>query len=394
MSPAANRIPPLTGHPVFAELPETVFESMSRLARQHGAINLGQGFPDSQGPDDVRAAAARALESVSNQYPPMMGLPSLRSAVAAHYRHHQGLDLDPEREVMVTSGATEALAGALMALVRPGDEVVLFEPMYDAYLPLVRRAGGVPRFVTLKPPHFRIEAAALAEAFSERTRIVLLNNPLNPSATVFEPDDLALLAEFCRRFDAVAICDEVWEHVIFDGRRHRPLMAQPGMRERTVKIGSAGKIFSLTGWKVGFVMAAEPLMRVLSRAHQFLTFTTPPNLQEAVAYGLAKDDVYFEGMRADLARSRDRLASGLSEIGFTVLPSASTYFLTIDIAGLAADDVAFCERIVTEHGVAAIPVSAFYEGGSVTNLARFCFAKMDATLDAAVERLAGLFRET
>ncbi|MFD6317517.1 aminotransferase [Methylorubrum thiocyanatum] len=392
MSLAANRTPPLAGHPVFTDLPETVFESMSRLARQHGAINLGQGFPDGQGPDDVRAAAARALESVSNQYPPMMGLPSLRTAIAAHYRHHQGLDLDPEREVMVTSGATEALAGALMALVRPGDEVVLFEPMYDAYLPLVRRAGGVPRFVTLKPPHFRIEEAALAAVFSERTRLVLLNNPLNPSATVFGADDLGLLAAFCRRFEAIAICDEVWEHVIFDGRRHLPLMALPGMRERTVKIGSAGKIFSLTGWKVGFVMAAEPLMRVLSRAHQFLTFTTPPNLQEAVAYGLGKDDAYFEGMRADLARSRDRLAAGLSRIGFTVLPSAGTYFLTVDLAGLADDDVAFCQRIVAEHGVAAIPVSAFYAQGSVKTLARFCFAKADDTLDAAVERLAGLFR--
>ena len=392
MDPAANRIPAFTGHPVFADLPETVFESMSRLARQHGAINLGQGFPDGQGPADVRAAAARALESVSNQYPPMMGLPSLRGAIAAHYRHHQGLDLDPEREVMVTSGATEALAGALMALVRPGDEVVLFEPMYDAYLPLVRRAGGVPRFVTLKPPHFRIEEAALAAVFSERTRLVLLNNPLNPSATVFGADDLALLAEFCRRFDAVAVCDEVWEHVIFDGRRHLPLMALPGMRERTVKIGSAGKIFSLTGWKVGFVMAGEPLMRVLSRAHQFLTFTTPPNLQEAVAYGLAKEDGYFEGMRAELARSRNRLTAGLSRIGFTVLPSAGTYFLTVDVAALAEDDVAFCERIVTAHGVAAIPVSAFYAEGGVRHLARFCFAKTDATLDAAIERLGGLFR--
>ncbi|PXW57424.1 aspartate/methionine/tyrosine aminotransferase [Methylobacterium sp. B4] len=379
-------------HPVFADLPETVFETMSRLARQHGAINLGQGFADGQGPDDVRAAAARALESVSNQYPPMMGLPSLRTAVAAHYRAHQGLDLDPEREVMVTSGATEALAGALMALIRPGDEVVLFEPMYDAYLPLVRRAGGVPRFVTLKPPHFRIEEAALAEAFSERTRLVLLNNPLNPSATVFPEADLALVAAFCRRHDAVAVCDEVWEHVIFDRRRHVPLMALPGMRERTVKISSAGKIFSLTGWKVGFVMAAEPLMRVLSRAHQFLTFTTPPNLQEAVAYGLAKDDAFFEAMRDGLGRSRDRLARGLSDLGFTVLPSAGTYFLSIDIAGFGEGDTAFCERMVREHGVAGIPVSAFYERGDVTNLVRLCFAKNDATLDAAIERLAGLVR--
>ncbi|WP_232628258.1 aminotransferase [Methylobacterium sp. Leaf118] len=377
-----------TFNPVFAELPETVFERMSRLARERGAINLGQGFPDGQGPDDVRAAAARALENVSNQYPPMMGLASLRAAISAHYRHHQGLELDPTSEVMVTSGATEALAGALMALLRPGDEVVLFEPMYDAYLPLVRRAGGVPRFVTLKPPHFRLDDAALAAAFSERTRVVVLNDPLNPSATVLPQEDLARLAAYCCRFDAIALCDEVWEHVVFDGHRHRPLMALPGMRERTVKIGSAGKIFSLTGWKVGFVMACEPLMRVLSRAHQFLTFTTPPNLQEAVAYGLAKDDAYFTAMRAGLARSRDRLAAGLAGLGFTVLPSAGTYFLSIDIAAWGEDDETVCLRMVREHGVAAIPISAFYQEGAVRSLVRLCFAKTDATLDAALERLA------
>ncbi len=373
-------------NPVFSDLPVTVFETMSRLAREHRAVNLGQGFPDDSGPEDVREVAAKALRDGYNQYPPMMGLPSLRAAIAAHYGRHQGLDLDPETEVMVTSGATEALAGAIFALIQPGDEVVLFEPMYDAYLPLVRRAGGVPRFVTLKPPHFRIEAEALAAAFSERTRLVILNNPLNPSATVFAQADLSLLAEQCRRFDAVALCDEVWEHVIFEGASHLPLMALPGMRERTIKVGSAGKIFSLTGWKVGFVMASPPLMRVLARAHQFLTFTTPPNLQEAAAYGLAKDDAYFIGMRAGLARSRDRLAAGLTGLGFTVLPSAATYFLGIDIG--EGDDVAFCETLVREHGVAAIPVSAFYETGRVRNLVRFCFAKTDATLDAALDRLA------
>ncbi|GEO99832.1 aminotransferase [Methylobacterium haplocladii] len=377
-------------NPVFSDLPVTVFETMSRLAREHCAINLGQGFPDDPGPEDVREVAATALRDGYNQYPPMMGLPSLRVAIAAHYGRHQGLDLDPETEVMVTSGATEALAGAIFALVAPGDEVVLFEPMYDAYLPLVRRAGGVPRFVTLKPPHFRIDEDALAAAFSEKTRLVILNNPLNPSATVFAEADLSLLAGFCRRFDAVALCDEVWEHVIFDGARHRPLMALPGMRERTIKIGSAGKIFSLTGWKVGFVMAAPHLMRALARAHQFLTFTTPPNLQEAAAYGLAKDEAYFTGMRAGLARSRDRLAAGLADLGFTVLPSAATYFLSLDIG--EADDVAFCETLVREHGVAAIPVSAFYETGGVRNLVRFCFAKTDATLDAALDRLAGYAR--
>jgi aspartate/methionine/tyrosine aminotransferase len=294
---------------------------------------------------------------------------------------------------MVTSGATEALAGALMALVAPGDEVVLFEPMYDAYLPLVRRAGGVPRFVTLKPPHFRLNEEALAAAFSPRTKVVLFNNPLNPAATLFSDEDLELLARFCVRHDAVAVCDEVWEHVVFDGRRHRSVLSLPGLRERSVKIGSAGKIFNLTGWKVGFVCAAPGLMRVLAKAHQFLTFTTPPNLQAAVAYGLGKDDAFFEGLRRDLARSRNRFTAGLEGIGFTVIPSQGTYFLNIDIAPLSeTNDVAFCRRLVIDHGVAAIPVSAFYADGAVRNLVRFCFAKRDATLDAALERLAGAIR--
>lgn len=378
-------------NPVFAALPTTVFETMSRLARAHDAVNLGQGFPDDPGPADVRERGARALLDGWNQYPPMMGLPALREAVAAHYARHQDLALDPETEVMVTSGATEALAGALLALIEPGDEVVLFAPMYDAYLPLVQRAGGVPRIVALQPPSFRLDEAALAAAFGPRTKVVVLNNPLNPSATLFDPDDLALLARYCTRFDVTAICDEVWEHVVFDGARHRPLMALPGMRERTVKIGSAGKIFSLTGWKVGFVMADARLMPVLAKAHQFLTFTTPPNLQDAVAYGLGKPEPWFEAMRAGYAASRDRLASGLRDLGFRVLPAQATWFLNIDITGLGyADDVAFCEALVTRHGVAAIPVSAFYPDGSVRSLVRLCFAKSDATLDTALARMRGV----
>lgn len=378
---------------VFSALPTTIFETMSRLAREHQAVNLGQGFPDDPGPEDVRRAAAEAVMSGWNQYPPMMGLPELRLATAAHFRRWQGLELDPDAEVMVTSGATEAIAGALLALIEPGDEVVLFEPMYDAYLPLVRRAGGVPRFVTLTPPDFRLTEEALAAAFSPRTRVVLFNNPLNPTATVFPDADLDLLAAFCVKFDAVAICDEVWEHVVFDGRRHVPLMARPGMRERTVKISSAGKIFSLTGWKVGMVMAAPALMRVLSKAHQFLTFTTPPNLQAAVAYGLGKEDGYFDGLRRGLQRSRDRFSDGLKRLGFMVLPSAGTYFLNIDIRPLGnEDDVAFCQKLVTEEGVAAIPVSAFYANSAVRNVVRFCFAKRDETLDDALERLAKLRR--
>lgn len=376
-------------NPILSALPTTVFEVMSQLAREIGAVNLGQGFPDDPGPLDVRRKAAEAVVDGWNQYPPMMGLPELREAAAKHYKHWQGLDLDPTTEIMVTSGATEAIAGALMALITPGDEVVLFEPMYDAYLPLVRRAGGIPKFVTLTPPHFGLTEEALAKAFSPKTKVVLFNNPLNPTATIFGKADLDLLADFCVRHDAIAICDEVWEHVVFDGHRHASVLGRPDMRERTVKISSAGKIFSLTGWKVGLVMAAPAIMRVLSKAHQFLTFTTPPNLQAAVAYGLGKDDGYYEGMRADFQRSRDRFAAGLRDLGFAVLPSAGTYFLNVDIAPLGeSDDVDFCRRLVTENGVAAIPVSAFYAEGAVRNVVRFCFAKRDATLDAALERLA------
>lgn len=378
---------------VFSTLPTTIFEVMSGLARETKAINLGQGFPDDAGPDDVRAVAAEALLSGYNQYPPMMGLPELRQAISAHYKHWQNLDYDPNTEVMVTSGATEALAGALLALIEPGDEVVLFEPMYDAYLPLVRRAGGVARFVTLKPPHFRLERQALEEAFSERTKVVVFNDPLNPTATVFSDQDRALLAEFCVKYDVHAICDEVWEHVVFDGYRHQSLASVPGMRERVVKIGSAGKIFSLTGWKVGLVCAAEKTMRVIGKAHQFLTFTTPPNLQVAVAYGLGKEDAYFEDLRRSLTRSRDRLAEGLRQQGFEVLPSQGTYFLNVDITTLnETDDVDFCQRLVRERGVAAIPVSAFYPTGSVRTIVRFCFAKKDEILDEALHRLQGLVR--
>lgn len=377
-------------NPIFAALPTTIFERMSALARETGAINLGQGFPDARGPEDVLQAAADALLHGSNQYPPMAGMPELRQVIARHYRRHQALDLDWEREIVVTSGATEALAAAIFGLVSPGDEVVLFQPLYDAYLPLIRQAGGVPRLVTLAPPEWKLTEAALAEAFSPRTRVVILNSPLNPAAVMFDAAQLRLLAEYCVRYDAIAICDEVWEHVVFDGRRHVPLLTMPGMRERAVKIGSAGKIFSLTGWKVGWTCAAASLSKAIVKAHQFLTFTTPPNLQAAVAYGLGKDDDYFAAMRLDFARSRDRLSAALTDAGYAVLPSAGSYFLCLDLAesGVALDDAAFCDRLVREAGVAAIPVSAFYAENPIRSVVRLCFAKQDATLDMAAQRLA------
>jgi N-succinyldiaminopimelate aminotransferase len=379
--------------PVFASLPTTIFEEISTLARQHGAVNLGQGFPDGEGPEDVREAAARALMEGPNQYPPMMGLPALRQAVAEHYARFQGLDFSPE-EVLVTSGATEALASALFALIAPGDEVVLIEPMYDAYLPLVLRAGGVPRFLTLAPPEWRLTEAAVERAVGPSTRLLVLNNPLNPAARVFDAEELALLARACARHDVTVVSDEVWEHVLFDGRTHRPIMAEPGMRERTVKIGSAGKIFSMTGWKVGWAVAAPGLVAAIARAHQYLTFTTPPNLQAGAAFGLAKDDAYFTVMRSDYARSRDRLQAALSAAGFAVLPSEGTYFLCVDLAasGVNAGDREFCLRAVAEAGVAAIPVSAFCKTAPGGSVIRLCFAKRDQVLDEAAERLSAARR--
>ena len=376
-------------HPVYADLPTTIFEVMSGLARETGAINLGQGFPEEPGPEALRRRAAAESVDGYNQYPPMRGLPELRQAVAEHYAAWQGLDLTAE-EITVTSGATEALAAAFLSLISPGDEVVLFQPLYDSYLPMVRRAGGAPRLARLDPPHFRITREMLDGVFSPKTRMVVLNNPVNPAAVIFSDDELALLAEYCVRYDAIAVCDEVWEQIVFDGRRFRSMMSFPGMRERTVKIGSAGKMFAMTGWKVGFLCAAPALTKALAGAHQFLTFTTAPNLQAAYAWGLANCADWFESMPADLQRSRDRMADGLRAAGFKVLPASGSYFLLVDLAasGVAEDDRAFCLRAVKDHGVAAIPVSAFYEQDAPTNLIRLCFAKRDETLDAGVARLA------
>jgi N-succinyldiaminopimelate aminotransferase len=371
----------------------TVFEVMSRLANEHGSINLGQGFPEGTGPADVRAKAQDALENGWNQYPPMMGLPELREAVAAHNKRFYDIDVDWAEETMVTSGATEALAASLLGLIEPGDEVVLIEPLYDCYLPMVRRGGGIPKLVRVEPPDWTLPREALTDAFSDKTKLILLNSPMNPAAKVFDRSELEFIADLVKKHDAYAVCDDAYEHILFDGREHVPLMTLPGMRERCVRIGSAGKTFSVTGWKVGYVTACPALLQPISRCHQFLVFTTAPNLQAAVAYGLSKDDSYFRDLSGDLETKRDRIGTGLAEVGFDVLDCQGTYFITGDFRplGFNGDDVAFCKHITVEAGVTAVPVSAFYQDDPPTHFARFSFCKPDDVLDEAVKRLKAHF---
>ncbi len=377
---------------VLSSYGTTIFEVMSRLAREHQSINLGQGFPDGNGPAELRAAAARYLEDQPNQYPPMMGVPELRQAVADHDKRFYDLDVDWATEVMVTSGATEALAASLFGLLEQGDEAVVFEPVYDSYLPIIRRAGAIARVVRLEPPSWTIPDGALEAAFNDRTKLVLLNSPMNPTGKVFERHELERIAELVDKYDAYAVCDEVYEHLVFDGREHLPLITFDGMRERCVRIGSAGKTFSITGWKVGYMTAAAATLAPIAMAHQFLTFTTPPNLQRAVADGLALDDSYFQGLAAAMQRNRDLLAGSLKEAGFEVADCHGTYFINADFGplGFEGDDEAFCRFITTEHGVTAIPVSAFYTEGGPTSVVRFCFCKSEDTLLEAGKRLAGL----
>lgn len=372
----------------------TIFTEMSALAAAHGAVNLGQGFPDFAPPEALRRAAATALMEGCNQYPPMLGLAELRRAVAEHEARFYGLAVDWETEVMITSGATEALAAAFFGLIEPGDEVVLIEPLYDAYLPLVLRAGGTPRLVRLAPPAWSLPREALREAITEKTKLIVVNSPHNPTGAVLAEDELRVLADLVVAHDLYAVCDEVYEHLVFEGARHRPLIGFPGMRERCVRIGSIGKTFSATGWKVGVVVAAPPLLAALAKAHQFLTFTTPPNLQAAAAVGLRLDDGYFQDLAATMERRYRRLRQGLQAVGFACLPSSGTYFLIADLASIGwnGDDREFCRTLVAAAGVATVPVSAFYRDGEVRRYVRFCFCKQEAVLDAAVERLDRYFR--
>ena len=368
----------------------TIFTVMSALATQHGAINLGQGFPDYDGPADVIEAAAAALKDGRNQYPPLTGVPELRQATAAHNRRFYGLEIDPDREVVVTSGATEAITACLMAVLNPGDECVLIEPLYDTYLPVVKLLGAVPKLVRLSPPKWELPRAELAAAFGPRTKAILINTPMNPTGKVFTAAELAFIAELVERHDAYAICDEVYEHLTYDGWRHIPLMTLPGMRGRCMRISSAGKTFSLTGWKIGMITCDASLQPNVAKAHQNLTFTTPPNLQRAVAVGLAKDDAFFDSIGQELAAKRDLLDAGLRALGFETLPVMGSYFVTADIRsiGFMGDDVAFCRTITEEAKVTAIPVTAFYAGADApSHYARFAFCKNEAVLREALERL-------
>ena len=367
----------------------SVFERMSLAAARHGAVNLGQGFPDFGWPDQILDAAARALKEDSNQYAPSRGLPQLRQAIADHYGRHFGQKLDPDH-ICVTSGATEALGSMILSVVEPGDEVIIFTPAYDSYAPMVRRAGATPREVTLQPPSWNIDRDAIEAALSDRTRAIIFNNPQNPTGRLYGKDELQIIADIAIAHELTVISDEVWEHVLLHDEQFTPLAALPGMAERTLKAGSAGKIFSLTGWKIGWAVAAPPLAEAITRQHQYLTFTTPTPLQWAVAEGLALPSEWHAAHRARYEAGRERLVRGLSEAGYVALPSEGTWFVTIDLAAsdLPPDDEAVAERLIREAGVASIPVSAFCRDAPERGYLRLCFAKEDATLDEAVTRLA------
>ncbi len=368
----------------------TIFDRTSALARELGAINLGQGFPDLPEPAELLEAAQRALVERSNQYPPMRGLAKLRRAVCRYYRQEQGLELH-EEEVIVTSGATEALAAAIFALVRPGDEAILLQPFYDAYLPLVERAGGTVRTVGLVPPRWTLPLDQLEAAIGPRTRLMILNTPNNPTGTMVDHATLEAIGALCERHGLILLCDEVWEGMIYGGAKHVSPLALPTLRERAVKVGSAGKIFSLTGWKIGWAVAAPPLAEAIARQHQFLTFTTPTPLQWAVAEGLALPGEWHAAHRARYEAAREQLVGGLEAAGFVLLPADGTWFVIIDLAesDLPADDEMIAERLIRQAGVAAIPVSAFYRDDPESGYLRLCFAKENATLDEAIERMAG-----
>ncbi len=376
------------------EFGTTVFATMTKLAVETGSINLGQGFPDTDGPARMLEHAVAAVRDGFNQYPPGPGVPELRQAVADHRKKWYGLAYDPDGEVLVTVGATEAIAAAVLALCEPGDEVVVFEPYYDSYAAAVALAGAVRRPVTLRVDagRFTFDPAELAAAIGPRTRAILVNSPHNPTGTVFNRQELEAIAEVCRERDLIAISDEVYEHLTFDGVEHVPLATLPGMRERTVMISSAGKSFSVTGWKTGWICAPAPLVGAVQAVKQFLTFTAAAPWQLAVAYGLREEMDWVAGLRADLQAKRDRLITGLESAGFGVLRPSGTYFVQTDIRPLGFDDgLELARRLPELAGVVAIPTQAFYDHAARgRHFLRFAFCKKDEIIDEAVTRLRRL----
>ena len=371
----------------------TIFTEMSALAVRTGSINLGQGFPDTDGPAEMLAAAAEALRSGANQYPPLPGIPALRQAITAHEQRFWGLTRDPDTEVVVTAGATEAVAAAILGLCEPGDEVVTFEPYYDSYAASITLAGAVRRPVTLRPGpdgRYVFDEAQLRAAFGPRTRLVLLNSPHNPTGKVFTAAELTLIATLCQQHDVYAVTDEVYEHLVFTGAGpHVPLASLPGMRERTLRISSAGKTFSCTGWKVGWATGPAELVSTVLRVKQFLTFVNAAPLQPAVAVALGLPGDYFTGFRATLQERRDHLVAGLTEAGFAVLPAEGTYFVTADIRPLGGTDgIEFCRTLPERCGVVAVPTQVFYDHPEAgRHLIRFAFCKRAEVIDEAVVRL-------
>ena len=375
---------------IYTGLPTTIFEVMSRLAVKHNAVNLGQGFPDVDGPVQLRQIAANALLDGPNQYPPMLGLPDTRQAIAENYKQYFNIGVDWQSQIIVTSGATEALSDCFNALIEPGDEVILLEPLYDCYAPLVERAGAKIKLVRLEPPNWELPLEQLRSAFSEQTKLVLLNNPMNPAGKMFTMEELNAIVGLCEEFDALIVADEVYEHLTFDQKTHIPILSIEAARNRAVAIGSAGKTFSMTGWKVGYVTGPPELIEPIAKAHQYTTFTTPPNLQKAVAAGLRFESAYFKTLQNELQAKRDRLSRSLTELGFEIGQCDAAYFVNADFSnlGIADDDVIACQKMVEEAGVAVVPVSAFYKGADAPkSFLRFCFCKQDDVLDEATNRL-------
>jgi N-succinyldiaminopimelate aminotransferase len=369
----------------------TIFAAMSAVAEATGSVNLGQGFPDYRGPVEVLEAAVAAIGQGHNQYPPGRGIQSLRDAVALHQRHWYGLDFDPASEILVTAGATEALAGTILSLCEVGDEVVMFEPYYDAYPALVAMAGATHRVVPLRPPAWGFDPDELRRAITPRTRLIIVNTPNNPTGKVFDRDELELIASLCRDQDLIAVTDEVYEHLVFDGE-HRPLAAFDGMRDRTVTISSAGKTFSVTGWKIGWACAIPQLITAVQTAKQFLTFAGGTPFQHAIAAGLALPDDRLRDVRDDLRMRRDLFCEGMADLGFDVLVPASGYFATTDIGSMKEHDaVAFCRQMPERCGVVGIPSQVFYDHpDDARTLVRWAFCKSTPTLEEALRRLATL----